>query len=107
MRCAGSSRPRQSRPKTADPRYAVRAMIASELPYSPTRLDALRRRTVWSLVASVALGSVGYIAALTVATIVARDLAGSTAWSGAPGAGVVLGSAIGSTLLSRLMATHG
>ena len=82
-------------------------MIASELPYSPTRLDALRRRTVWSLVASVALGSVGYIAALTVATIVARDLAGSTAWSGAPGAGVVLGSAIGSTLLSRLMATHG
>jgi MFS family permease len=74
---------------------------------SAAHLDELRQRTVWSLVASVALGSVGYIAALTVATIVAKDLAGSAAWSGAPGAGVVLGSAIGSTVLSRLMATRG
>ena len=82
-------------------------MIASDLPYSPARLDALRRGTVWSLTASVAVGSVGYIAALTVATIVAKDLAGSAAWSGAPGAGVVLGSAMGSTLLSRLMAARG
>jgi MFS family permease len=81
-------------------------MIAAST-LSPARLDQLRRRTVWSLVASVALGSVGYIAALTVATIVAKDLAGSAAWSGAPGAGVVLGSAVGSTLLSRLMAARG
>jgi MFS family permease len=74
---------------------------------SPSRLDQLRERTVWSLVAGVALGSIGYIAALTVATIVAKDLAGSTAWSGAPGAAVVLGAAVGSTLLSRLMAVRG
>jgi MFS family permease len=74
---------------------------------SPSRLDQLRERTVWSLVAGVALGSIGYIAALTVATIVAKDLAGSTAWSGAPGAAVVLGAAVGSTLLSRLMAIRG
>lgn len=74
---------------------------------SASRLEQLRGRTVWSLVAGVALGSVGYIAALTVATIAASDLAGSTAWSGAPGAAVVLGSAGGSTLLSRLMAGRG
>jgi MFS family permease len=73
----------------------------------PGRLAQLRQRTVWALIASVALGSVGYIAALTVATIVAKDMAGSAAWSGAPGAGVVLGAAIGSTLLSRLMAARG
>ena len=48
-----------------------------------------------SLVASVAFGSTGHIAAITVATIVARDLTGSTVWSGAPGAAVVLGAATG------------
>ena len=66
-----------------------------------------RRRIVWSLVAGVGLGSTGSIAAGTVATIVARDLAGTTAWSGAPGASVVLGSALGSTLLSALMIRRG
>ena len=57
--------------------------------------------------AGVALGSTGHIAAVTVATIVARDLAGSTIWSGAPGAAVVLGAAMGATLLSRLMVARG
>jgi MFS family permease len=57
--------------------------------------------------AGVALGSTGHIAAVTVATIVAKDLAGTTIWSGAPGATVVLGAALGATLLSRLMVTRG
>jgi MFS family permease len=57
--------------------------------------------------AGVALGSTGYIAAVTVATIVAKDLAGTTILSGAPGATVVLGAALGSTLLSRLMVARG
>lgn len=57
--------------------------------------------------AGVALGSTGHIAAVTVATIVAKDLAGSAVWSGTPGAAVVLGAAIGSALLSRLMVAHG
>jgi MFS family permease len=74
---------------------------------TPSRLARLRQRTVLSLMAGVALGSTGHIAAVTVATIVARDLAGSAAWSGAPGATVVLGAALGSTLLSRLMVTRG
>jgi MFS family permease len=71
------------------------------------RLRVARRRILWSLVAGVGLGSTGYIAAVTVATIVARDLAGSSAWAGVPGAAVVLGSATGSTVLSALMVRRG
>ncbi len=73
----------------------------------PRRLRVARRRILWSLVAGVGLGSTGYIAAVTVATIVARELAGSSAWAGVPGAAVVLGSATGSTLLSALMVRRG
>lgn len=73
----------------------------------PSQLAQLRRRTVASLMAGVALGSTGHIAAVTVSTIVAADLAGSTIWSGAPGATAVIGAAIGATLLSRWMVVHG
>jgi MFS family permease len=83
------------------------AVAAPETTLTPSRLDSLRRRTVGSLVTGVALGSTGHIAAVTVATIVAADLAGSTAWAGVPGATVVLGAALGSTLLSRLMVRRG
>lgn len=74
---------------------------------SATELERLRRRTVWSLVAGVALGSIGHIAAVTVATIVARDISGDTSWSGAPGATIVLGAAAGSVILSQLMVRRG
>jgi MFS family permease len=70
-------------------------------------LARLRRRTVWSLVAGVALGSTGHIAAVTVATLVARDIAGTTTWSGAPGATVVLGAALGAVILSQIMVRWG
>jgi MFS family permease len=66
-----------------------------------------RRRAVRTLVGGVALGSTGHIAAVTVATIVAQDLAGTSALSGAPGAAVVAGAALGATLLSRLMVRRG
>ena len=70
-------------------------------------LEHLRRRTVWTLVAGVALGSTGHIAAATVATIVAQDIAGGTAWSGAPGATVVFGAAAGAVVLSQIMVRSG
>jgi MFS family permease len=70
-------------------------------------LEGDRRRIVRSLVAAVALGSTGHIAAVTVATIVAQDIAGTSAWSGAPGASVVLGAALGSSLLSAVMVRRG
>jgi MFS family permease len=70
-------------------------------------LQRARTRARWSLVAGVALGSTGHIAAVTVATIVARDMLGSATLAGAPGATVVLGAAIGSVVLSTLMARRG
>ena len=75
--------------------------MAEALTAHPAELDRLRRRTVATLVAGVALGSTGHIAAVTVATIVATQIAGgTTAWSGAPGATVVLGAAAGAVGLS-------
>jgi len=74
---------------------------------SPAELDAGRRRARRTLVVGVALGSTGHIAAVTVATIVAKDLLGSQTFAGAPGAAVVLGAALGSVLLSALMARSG
>jgi MFS family permease len=60
------------------------------------------------LIAGVALGSTGHIAAVTVATIVAAHIAGgTTAWSGAPSATVVLGAAAGAIVLSWVMVRRG
>src|SRR5512145_2669818 len=74
---------------------------------SPSRLAHLRERTIRTLVAGVAIGSTGHIAAVTVGTIAAADIAGSSALAGLPAASVVLGSALGSALLSMLMARRG
>jgi MFS family permease len=79
--------------------------LAVDLPVA--ELARLRRRAHWSLVAGVALGSTGHIAASTVSTIAAEHIAGSTAWSGAPGAAVVLGAALGAVLLSQVMVRSG
>jgi MFS family permease len=73
----------------------------------PSELARLRRRTLWSLVAGVALGSTGHIAAVTVATIVAQSITGDTTWSGAPGATVVMGAAIGAIALAQIMVRWG
>ena len=48
-------------------------------PLTPRPLAAARRRARWALVAGVALGSTGHIAAVTVATIVGQGHAGRTA----------------------------
>ena len=74
---------------------------------SPSAVEAARHRARWTLVAGVALGSTGYIAAVTVATIVANDMLGSATLAGAPGATVVGGAAVGSIVLSALMARRG
>ncbi len=73
----------------------------------PARLHELRRRTVWSLVAGVALGSTGHIAAVTVSAIVAQHLGGSAVWAGVPGAAVVLGAAAGAVVLAQSMVRRG
>ncbi|NJD29866.1 MAG: MFS transporter, partial [Chloroflexi bacterium] len=70
-------------------------------------IDAARSRTRWALVAGVALGSTGHIAAITVSTIVAQQVLGVEALAGAPGAAVVLGAALGAVVLSSIMARRG
>ena len=71
------------------------------------RLDELRQRSTWTLVAGVALGSTGHIAAVTVASIVAQTLGGTALWSGVTGATVVLGAAGGAVVLSAIMTRRG
>jgi len=69
----------------------------------PRRLPALRRRMVWTLFAVSALGSTGYIAAVTAGTLAAADIAGSAAPGGLPTATSTLGTAAAASLLSLLM----
>ena len=70
-------------------------------------LERARRRTRWALFASVALGSTGHLAAVTVAAIVGQDLVGTAALAGAPSAAVVFGAAVGAIALSSIMARRG
>jgi MFS family permease len=66
-----------------------------------------RSRLTWTLFVAVALGSTSLFAAFTVAPLVARDIGASRAWSGVPGAVSVVGTALGSALLSYVMARRG
>ncbi len=82
-------------------------MPTTPLALSASELVRLRRRSLWTLVGGVALGSTGHIAALTVATIVAKDMTGSASLAGTPAAAVVFGAALGATLLSWQMSRRG
>lgn len=70
-------------------------------------LEAARRRAGRTLIAGAAFGSIGNIAAVTIATIAARELAGSTTLAGAPGAAIVGGTALGSAMIGWLAARRG
>jgi MFS family permease len=87
----------------ADHPRGVAAAVASGLQIDPARLPGLRRRMLWTLFAISALGSTGYIAAITVGTLVAADLAGSASLGGIPSSAAVLGTAVAATMLSALM----
>ena len=70
-----------------------------------TRTDP--RLGTWALFLAVALGTTSFVASITVAPIVGKDLTSSTTLSGFPWTAGVFGTGIGSVLLSRLMARHG
>lgn len=91
---------------TPSTRTADTDIVALAARSEPQR-QALARRTVWSLVAAVALGSTGHIAATTVAAIAAGELAGGAALAGAAGSSVVAGAAVGAGVLSQLMVRRG
>ena len=84
------------------PRAIARAAVTAAR-IDPARLDPLRRRMLWTIFAISALGSTGYIAAGTVGTLAAAEIAGNAAFGGLPTAVAVLGTAAAATLLSGLM----
>jgi MFS family permease len=70
-------------------------------------LPRLRRRMRWVLFAVAALGSTGYIAAVTVGTLVAAELAGGAALGGLPTTTTTIGTAIAASLLAFVMLRAG
>ncbi|HET9416519.1 MAG TPA: MFS transporter [Candidatus Limnocylindria bacterium] len=69
----------------------------------PARLPGMRSRLRWTLFAMSALGSTGYIAAITVGTLVAAEIHGDATLGGVPTAAATVGTATAATLLSGLM----
>jgi MFS family permease len=69
----------------------------------PSRVPALRRRMRWVLFGVSALGSTGYIAAVTVGTLVAAELSGGPALGGLPTAVTTIGTASAASLLALTM----
>lgn len=63
-------------------------------------LEATRQRLIWTLFAGNAIGSTAYIGIATVAALIAKDITGSTASAGLPGATGTLGVAAGAAVLS-------
>jgi MFS family permease len=68
---------------------------------------AIQRRTVRTLVASQALGAIGITIGIATASLLARDISGSEAQSGLAQTCQVLGAAVASYLLARLMSRRG
>jgi len=82
------------------------AAVIQELEHHANR-DRQRTRLTRTIFVAVALGSTSLYAAFTIAPLVARDVGASRAWSGVPGAISVVGTALGSALLSVVMARRG
>ncbi len=82
---------------------AITAAAEEAARLDPATLPGLRRRTLWVLFATSALGSTGYIAAITVGTIVAAEMAGGAALGGVPTAAATIGTATAAGMLSGLM----
>jgi MFS family permease len=68
---------------------------------------SVRKRLTAVLFGGVALGSTAYIAAVTIATLAVDEITGSAALAGVPGATATLGTAVGTSLLTRDVARRG
>jgi MFS family permease len=86
----------------SQPRAVARAAeTAARL--DPSDLPGLRRRMLATLFAISALGSTGYIAAITVGTLVAAEISGSAAFGGLPTTTATLGTAAAASLIALAM----
>jgi MFS family permease len=90
---------------TQPPAVARAAAIAADIPAS--ELPRLRRRMRWVLFAVAALGSTGYIAAVTVGTLVAAELSGGAALGGLPTTTTTIGTAAAASLIALVMLRWG
>lgn len=70
-------------------------------------LESARNRSIWTMFGGNAMVSIAYIAGITVASLVARDLTGEDTFAGFPGSIGTLGAALGATVLTRLSKTRG
>jgi MFS family permease len=68
---------------------------------------AAQRRTLRTLVAAQAIGAVGITIGIATASLLARDISGSEAQAGLAQSFQVLGAAVASFLLARLMSRSG
>ncbi len=79
------------------------------MPRRATRseLAAVRRRLVYVLFSGSVLAWLAFVATLTVATLAARSLSGSTMMAGIPLAAGALGQALGTNVFGRLSTRYG
>ena len=80
----------------------ARARVTADA-LDPRTVEGLRRRMRWTLFAISALGSTGYIAAITVGTLVAAQIHGDATLGGVPTAAATIGTATAASVLSGLM----
>jgi MFS family permease len=86
---------------------AVARAVATAATIPATDLPRLRSRMRWVLFTVAALGSTGYIAAVTVGTLVAAELSGGAALGGLPTATTTIGTAIAASLIAFVMLRAG
>ena len=79
----------------------------TETSYDAAALAAVQRHTVRVLVVSQAVGAIGITIGIATASLLARDISGSEAQSGLAQTFQVLGAAVASYLLARLMSRRG
>ena len=88
------------------PAAVARAMAtAARIPADD--LPRLRRRMSWVLFTVAALGSTGYIAAVTVGTLVAAEMSGGAALGGLPTTTTTIGTAVAASLIAMIMLRRG
>ena len=68
---------------------------------------SVRRRLAATLFGGAALGTTGYIAAVTVAGLAVEEITGRATLAGLPGAVAILGTAAGTSLLTQRIAERG
>lgn len=76
-------------------------------PFSDLELTAVRRRLVYVLFSGAVLTWLAFVATITVVTLAARALSGSTMLAGLPLAAGAFGQAMGTNLFGRLSARRG